>query len=270
MKYEKGQRGGSGCLVKAGNLSFGGTQLVIIAGPCAVESKAQLLETAVAVKEAGAVMLRGGAFKPRTSPYEFQGLSHAGLEYLAEARALTGLPIVTEVLDTRDVAEVAEVADLIQIGSRNMHNYALLKAAGECGKPVLLKRGMSATIREFLCAAEYVLQGGGDVVLCVRGIRTFEEDTRFTMDLSSVPVLKEKSWLPVVADPSHGTGHVVLVPSMARAAVACGADGVMLEVHRHPDQALCDGRQSLTPEEFAVIVREMRCVAEAVGRSVPL
>lgn len=271
MKYEKGQRGPSGCLVKVGNVSFGGKQLVIIAGPCAIESKAQLLETAAAVKEAGAVMLRGGAFKPRTSPYEFQGLCYKGLEYLAEARELTGLPVVTEVMDTKDMKAVAELADMIQIGSRNMHNYALLKEAGECGKPVLLKRGMSATIREFLFAAEYILQRGcSDVVLCARGIRTFEEETRFTMDLSAVPILKGKSWLPVVADPSHGTGDARLVPSMALAAVACGADGVMIESHAHPEQALCDGRQSLSPEELAKVVCEMRLVAEAVGRSLPM
>ncbi|MDD2599667.1 MAG: 3-deoxy-7-phosphoheptulonate synthase [Kiritimatiellae bacterium] len=270
MMYEKGQRGASGCLVKVGDVSFGGEQLVLIAGPCAVESRAQLLETAVAVKEAGAVMLRGGAFKPRTSPYEFQGLCYKGLEYLAEARQLTGLPVVTEVMDTRDMAAVAEVADMIQIGSRNMHNYALLKEAGACGKPVLLKRGMSATIREFLFAAEYILQQGcSEVVLCVRGIRTFEE-TRFTMDLSAVPILKDKSWLPVMADPSHGTGDARLVPAMARAAVACGADGVMLESHAHPDLALCDGTQSLSPEGLARIVCEMRLVAEAVGRSLPM
>ncbi|MDA3927017.1 MAG: 3-deoxy-7-phosphoheptulonate synthase [Kiritimatiellae bacterium] len=269
MKYEKEQRGDTGCLVKAGNVCFGGKQLVLIAGPCAIESREFMLETATAVKEAGATMLRGGAFKPRTSPYEFQGLSFKGLEYLAEARELTGLPVVTEVMDTVDIAAVAEVADMVQVGSRNMHNYALLKSVGECGKPVLLKRGMCATIREFLCAAEYVLQGGcNDLVLCVRGIRTFEEEVRFTMDLAAVPLLKEQSWMPVMVDPSHGTGKLSLVPSMARAAVACGADGVMMEVHCHADQALCDGQQSASPEDFSKMVGEMRLVAEAVGRTV--
>lgn len=268
MKYKKDQSGASPRSVKVGNVDFGGKKLVIIAGPCAVESKAQMLETAVAVKEAGAVMLRGGAFKPRTSPYAFQGLSYKGLEFLAEARDLTGLPIVTEVIDTRDMAAVTEVADMVQIGSRNMHNYALLKEAGKCGKPVFLKRGMQATIEEFLLAAEYVLESGGsEVVLCVRGIRTFENQTRFTMDLSAVPVLKDKSWLPVVADPSHGTGDARLVPAMARAAVACGADGVMIEAHSHPDQALSDGQQSLRPEKLVDVVSAMRSVAEAVGRS---
>lgn len=248
-------------------VEFGGLRLVIIAGPCSVESRQQMLETACAVKEAGADMLRGGAFKPRVSPYSFQGLGSQGLEFLAEARERTGLPVVTEVLDTTHIAEVSAVADMLQTGSRNMHNTALLKAVGASGKPVLIKRGMSATIQEFLCAAEYVLAAGArDIVLCERGIRTFENTTRFTLDLSAVPLLKERTWLPVIVDPSHATGSAGLVPAMARAAVAGGADGVMIEVHAHPDQALCDGEQSLTPEQFYKTVSQMRAVAQAIGR----
>ena len=248
---------------------FGGPKLVLVAGPCTVESREQMLEIACAVKEAGASMLRGGAYKPRSSPYAFQGLCEKGLEILAEARAQTGLPVVTEVLECAQLERVAAVADMIQIGSRNMHNTVLLRAAGASGKPVFLKRGMSARSEEFLLAAEYVLEAGGsDLVLCERGIRTFETATRFTLDLSVVPFLKQRSWLPVVVDPSHGTGLASLVPSMARAAVACGADGLMVEVHGRPDEALCDGDQSLTPELFYRMVRDLRAVAEAVGRSV--
>jgi len=254
---------------EVGGAAFGGTRLVLIAGPCTVESREQMLEIACAVKEAGASMLRGGAFKPRSSPYAFQGLCERGLEILAEARERTGLPVVTEVLESSQLPVVAAVADMLQIGSRNMHNSVLLRDAGACGKPVLLKRGMSATIQEYLCAAEYVLDAGSRrVVLCERGIRTFETATRFTLDLSAVPLLKEKTWLPVIVDPSHGTGHASLVPAMARAAVACGADGVMVEVHAHPESALCDGEQSETPENFYRLVSELRAVAEAVGRTV--
>lgn len=257
-----------GC-VEVGEAAFGGSRLVLIAGPCTVESREQMIEIACAVKEAGASMLRGGAFKPRSSPYAFQGLCEKGLEILAEARTRTGLPVVTEVLESSQLSAVAAVADMIQIGSRNMHNTVLLRDAGASGKPVLLKRGMSATLEEFLYAAEYVLDAGSRrVVLCERGIRTFETATRFTLDLSAVPLLKEKTWLPVIVDPSHGTGKASLVPAMARAAVACGADGVMIEVHPHPDQALCDGDQSETPEMFYKIVKELRAVAEAVGRTV--
>jgi len=255
--------------VEVGEAAFGGSRLVLIAGPCTVESREQMIEIACAVKEAGASMLRGGAFKPRSSPYAFQGLCEKGLEILAEARTRTGLPVVTEVLESSHLPAVAAVADMIQIGSRNMHNTVLLRDAGASGKPVLLKRGMSATLEEFLYAAEYVLDAGSRrVVLCERGIRTFETATRFTLDLSAVPSLKEKTWLPVIVDPSHGTGKASLVPAMARAAVACGADGVMMEVHPHPDQALCDGDQSETPEMFYTIVKELRAIAEAVGRTV--
>ncbi len=212
-------------------------------------------------------MRRGGAFKPRSSPYAFQGLCGKGLEILAEARERTGLPVVTEVLESSQLPAVAAVADMLQIGSRNMHNSVLLRDAGASGKPVMLKRGMSATIQEYLYAAEYVLEAGGRrVVLCERGIRTFETATRFTLDLSAVPLLKERTWLPVLVDPSHGTGKASLVPAMARAAVACGADGIMMEVHAHPDQALCDGDQSVTPETVFKMVRDLRRVAEAVGR----
>ena len=214
-------------------------------------------------------MLRGGAYKPRSSPYAFQGLCEKGLEFLAEARERTGLPVVTEALETAHLAAVADAADMVQIGSRNMHNSVLLHAAGACGKPVLLKRGMSATIQEFLLAAEYILEAGcSRLVLCERGIRTFETATRFTLDLSAVPLLKQRTWLPVIADPSHGTGVATLVPAMARAAVACGADGVMVEVHGHPENALCDGDQSETPEMFYRMVAGLRAVAEAVGRTV--
>ncbi len=267
MIFEKHNTDG-GRRVNVCGVTFGGAGLVIIAGPCTVESREQMLEVASAVKEAGADILRGGAFKPRVSPYTFQGLCYEGLALLAEARELTGLPVVTEVLDTQDLDEVSAVADMLQVGSRNMHNTALLKAVGASGKPVLLKRGMSATLEEYLYAAEYVLDAGAhDVVLCERGIRTFETATRFTLDLSVVPLLKERTWLPVLVDPSHATGRAELVPPMARAAVACGADGVMVEVHAHPDQAWCDGEQSLTPEIFFKTVGELRAVAQALGRS---
>lgn len=274
MLFERDQNGveasggeGKG-VVRVDKVVFGGPQVVLIAGPCTVESRNQLLDIAGAVKEAGAVMLRGGAFKPRTSPYTFQGLCAKGLEYLAEARAMTGLPFVTEVLETAHLHDVAQVADMVQLGSRNMHNSVLLRAAGSCGKPVLLKRGMSARIEEYLLAAEYVLQGGArHVVLCERGIRTFETMTRFSLDLNAVPLLKERTWLPVIVDPSHGTSVSRLVTPMARAAVACGADGLIVEVHNRPEQALCDGKQSITLEAFAAMVKGVRDVAEAVGRT---
>jgi 3-deoxy-7-phosphoheptulonate synthase len=267
MIVDKGSEGAGTGKVEAGGVVFGDTRLVLIAGPCTVESRAQMIEIACAVKEAGASVLRGGAFKPRSSPYAFQGLCGEGLEILAEARARTGLPVVTEVLESSHLPLVSAVADMLQIGSRNMHNSVLLRDAGASGKPVLLKRGMSATIHEFLCAAEYVLTAGGRrVVLCERGIRTFETATRFTLDLSAVPLLKERTWLPVVVDPSHGTGRASLVPAMARAAVACGADGIMMEVHAHPERALCDGDQSETPEAYFKMVGDLRKVAAAVGR----
>lgn len=270
MRFEKENAGdGGGRVDIGGGVVFGGRKLVVIAGPCTVESRNQMLEVACAVKEAGATVLRGGAFKPRSSPYAFQGLCEKGLEILAEVRAATGLPVVTEVLECAHLDAVAAVADMVQIGSRNMHNSVLLRAAGASGKPVFLKRGMSARIEEFLLAAEYVLEAGNSrLVLCERGIRTFESATRFTLDLSAVPLLKQRSWLPVVVDPSHGTGLASLVTPMARAAVACGADGLMVEVHARPDEALCDGDQSATPEAFFKLVRDVRAVAEAVGRSV--
>lgn len=250
-------------------VEIGGEGVVIIAGPCSVESREQTLEIAQAVKEAGAHALRGGAYKPRTSPYSFQGLGEKGLEILAEAREATGLPIVTEVMSPELVPLVARYADVLQIGARNMQNYALLHAAGESMRPVVVKRGMSATVEELLMAAEYVLSHGNRrVILCERGIRTFETSTRNTTDINAVPVLKALSHLPVVLDPSHSTGNWEYVTAIARAAVAAGADGLMVEVHTHPDQALSDGGQSLKPERFAEMVRQVRAIARAIGRDV--
>ncbi|NPA26151.1 MAG: 3-deoxy-7-phosphoheptulonate synthase [Chloroflexi bacterium] len=251
--------------VQVGPVTFGGPDIVIIAGPCSVESRSQMLETAHAVKEAGADMLRGGAFKPRTSPYSFQGLGEEGLRYLAEAREATGLPVVTEVMSPEQVDLVSEYADMLQIGARNMQNYPLLRAVGKRQKPVLLKRGMSATIQEFLLAAEYILMSGNkDVVLCERGIRTFETSTRNTTDINAIPVLKAATHLPVILDPSHSTGHWAYVAPIARAAIAAGADGLIIEVHPRPEEALSDGAQSLKPERFAQLVREVRAIAEMV------
>ncbi len=251
-------------------VTIGDTRLTIIAGPCSVESRAQLLEAAHAVKEAGAHMLRGGAFKPRTSPYSFQGLGEKGLALLAEAREATGLPIVTEVMSPRKVALVAVYADVLQIGARNMQNFDLLNAVGETQRPVLLKRGPSATVEDLLMAAEYILAHGNDrIMLCERGIRTF--DNRFTrnaFDVNAIPVLKQLTHLPVIADPSHATGVRRYVQPVALAAVAAGADGLLVEVHPHPEQALSDGDQSLTPEEFARLVIAVRQMTAAVGRSV--
>lgn len=248
--------------------SWGGNGISIIAGPCTVESREQILETAEAVKSAGAVALRGGAFKPRTNPYSFQGLMQEGLEYLAEARERTGLPVVTEVLTPEDVPLVAKYADVLQVGARSMQNFLLLRAVGEAARPVLLKRGMSASIEELLFAAEYVLtQGNPDVILCERGIRTFETHSRNTLSLSAVPALKQRSHLPVIADPSHGTGHAYLVGPMARAAVAAGADGLMIEVAPEPQKALIDGAQTLDFKEFASLVEELDAIARAVGRT---
>ncbi len=253
--------------VQVGPVWLGGAGLVLIAGPCSVESRAQLLETAHAVREAGAHMLRGGAFKPRTSPYAFQGLGERGLELLAEAREATGLPVVTEVLSPEQVPLVARYADMLQIGARNMQNFALLRAAGESGKPVLLKRGLSATLDEFLLAAEYILStGNGQVALCERGIRTFEPATRNTTDINAIPVLKRRTHLPVLLDPSHSTGHWEYVAPIALAGIAAGADGLMVEVHPRPEEALSDGAQSLKPERFAALVQQARAVATAVGR----
>ncbi|WP_406676212.1 3-deoxy-7-phosphoheptulonate synthase [Moorella sp. ACPs] len=254
-------------IVPVRELTIGGRQVHIIAGPCAVESREQLLETAMAVREAGATMLRGGAYKPRSSPYSFQGLASKGLEFLAEAREVTGLPVVTEIMDPTLVTEVAQVADVLQIGSRNMQNFALLQAVGRTQKPVLLKRGLAATIEEWLLAAEYILaEGNSHVILCERGIRTFETYTRNTLDLSAVPAVKHLSHLPVIVDPSHGTGRKFMVAPMARAALAAGADGLMIEVHPNPQEALSDGPQSLTPEQFARLVREIRPIIAAGER----
>jgi len=254
-------------IVKIAEVEAGGSDIIIIAGPCAVESSEQLFETARAVKSGGAKILRGGAFKPRTSPYSFQGLGEEGLKLLAQIRKETGIPVVTEVMDTRQVELVASYADMIQIGSRNMQNYPLLKEAGRCKKPVLLKRGMMATIEEFLLAAEYVLSQGNDqVILCERGIRTFETSTRNTLDLSAVPMLKHLTHLPVIVDPSHGTGLRWMVPAMSKAAVAVGADGLIIEVHNHPEKALCDGHQSLSLDEFSQLMTDLKKIAQATGR----
>lgn len=248
---------------------LGGKEVHLIAGPCSVESREQLLETAWAVKEAGATFLRGGAFKPRTSPYSFQGLEEAGLEILAEAREETGLPVVTEVVDPRLVGLVGSYADVLQIGARNMQNFFLLKEVAKVKKPVLLKRGPSATIEEWLMAAEYIMLGGNDqIILCERGIRTFETFTRNTLDLNAVPVVKRLSHLPVIVDPSHGTGKWWLVQPMAQAAIAAGADGLIVEVHPAPGEALSDGKQSLTPENFQNLVASVKEIAAAVGRRI--
>lgn len=259
-----------GTVVTVRGVAIGGPGVVVIAGPCAVENERQLLATARAVKAGGAKMLRGGAFKPRTSPYSFQGLKEEGLELLALARAETGLPIVTEVMDARQLPLVAAYADMLQIGSRNMQNFTLLEEVGRCRMPVLLKRGMSATLDEYLLAAEYVMKGGNDqVTLCERGIRTFEPSTRGTLDLNAVPMLKRRTHLPVLVDPSHGTGHAWMVPALACAAIAAGADGLLIEVHCDPPNALCDGSQSLTPEEFARMTTAVAAVAAAIGRVAP-
>jgi 3-deoxy-7-phosphoheptulonate synthase len=254
-------------LVEALRLRVGNGHLGIIAGPCSVESRQQILEVAHLVNGAGAAGLRGGAFKPRTSPYSFQGMKEKGLELLAEARSQTGLAVVTEVMAPEQVALVANYADVLQVGARNMQNYPLLEAAGEAGLPVLLKRGPSATIDEFLLAAEYILKTGNTrVMLCERGIRTFEDHTRFTLPLATVPYLHQTTHLPIVVDPSHGTGKASLVSAMARAAVAAGADGLIIEVHPDPEKALSDGFQALTPQAFRQTVIECVRVAEAVGR----
>ncbi len=246
----------------------GGQRVGVIAGPCAVESRDQLLRTADAVKAAGAIGLRGGAYKPRTSPYTFQGMGVEGLQLLAEARDKTGLAIVTEVIGLEQVEPVAEYADVLQIGARNMQHYPLLEAVGQAGKPVMLKRGLSAKLEEFLLAAEYVINAGNtQVILCERGIRTFEDHVRNTLPLASVPELNERTHLPVVIDPSHGTGHAYLVPAMCRAAVAAGADGLLLEVHPDPEHAMSDGAQSLTPTALSDMIPVLGRIAEAVGRT---
>jgi 3-deoxy-7-phosphoheptulonate synthase len=251
-----------------GNI-IGGKKIQLIAGPCAVENKTMLINIAERVKDAGASFIRGGAFKPRTSPYSFQGLGEEGLKYLAGARRKTGLPVVTELMDPRDIKVVSKYADIIQIGARNMQNFRLLLEVGTARKPVLLKRGLSATIKEWLMAAEYIMSKGNQkVILCERGIRTFETSTRNTLDLSAVPVLKKLTHLPVFVDPSHGVGKWDLVAPMSKAAVAAGADGLIIEVHTKPEEALSDGEQSLKPDDFKQLIKELRTVAAAVGREI--
>ncbi len=253
----------------APGVSFGGREVAIIAGPCSVESEHQIVTAARAVRAAGATALRGGAFKPRSSPYAFQGLGKKGLEMLAVAKRETGLPIVTEALDEEGANLVAEYADCIQVGARNMQNYSLLRAVGRIGKPVLLKRGMAATITDLLMSAEYILaEGNSQVILCERGIRSFDTTTRNLFDLTAIPVVQKLSHLPMIADPSHGTGLREKVTPMGRAAIAAGADGILVEVHPNPDRALSDGGQSLYPEQFARLVGEIRAIAAAIGRSV--
>lgn len=253
-------------VVTVGGLEIGGGQLQVIAGPCAVESRDKFLEVAEMVREAGATMLRGGAFKPRTSPYSFQGLEEEGLKILREARELTGLPVVSEVVDPRLVPMVAEYVDVLQVGARNMQNFFLLREVGKVNRPVILKRGLSATIEEWLMAAEYIISSGNNqVILCERGIRTFENYTRNTLDLSAIPVIKHLTHLPVLVDPSHGTGKWKLVEPMARAAVAAGCDGLMVEVHQNPAEALSDGPQSLTPKNFAHMMRSVHLIAGALA-----
>ncbi|HIH30436.1 TPA: 3-deoxy-7-phosphoheptulonate synthase [Candidatus Micrarchaeota archaeon] len=259
------QTGSGRTVVRVGNVKVG-AGFSIIAGPCSVESEEQTLETAHAVKAAGADMLRGGAFKPRTSPYAFQGLGLKGLKILEKAREETGLPIVTEVIDTRDVSWVCEYADVLQIGARNMQNFSLLREVGKANKPVLLKRGMHSTLEEWMNCAEYILNDGNpDVILCERGIRTFENYTRNTLDLSAVPAARELTHLPIIVDPSHGTGRVPLIAPMSLAAAACGADGLMIEVHRNPSEALSDKEQALTPAQFAKLAKQSRAVHKFVG-----
>ena len=254
-------------IINADGVKIGGKKIILMAGPCSVENYKMLLDIGKKVKQAGAVILRGGAFKPRSSHYSFQGLGEEGLKYLRDVKKETGLRIVTEVMDTRDVWMVGKYADILQIGARNMQNFNLLKEVGLSKKPVLLKRGISATIKEFLMSAEYILSNGNfNCILCERGIRTFEDATRFTLDLNAVPLIKSLSHLPVIVDPSHGTGKWDLVPAMSRAAIAAGADGLIIEVHSKPEEALSDGEQSLVPYRFEAMMKELRLVAKAVGR----
>ena len=255
-------------LVKVSGVEIGGNRLAIMAGPCAVESKKQLEEAARIVKNAGASILRGGAFKPRTSPFSFQGLEKTGLEYLSQVKQKYGLPIITEVVDPHHVGLVAEYADILQVGTRNMQNFSLLTELGRLKHPVVLKRGLANTVTEWLTAADYLLAGGNkDVILCERGIRTFEDSARFSMDISSIPVIKKFSHLPIIVDPSHAAGHYSLVPAIARAAIAAGADGLLIEVHPNPKEALVDGLQSLTPSDFKRLMGEIKALAGALGRS---
>ena len=256
-------------VVSVGKIKIGSKKLVVMAGPCSIEGYDMLLKIAKSVKKAGATMLRGGAFKPRTSPYAFQGLGEEGLKYLQQAGKETGLPVVTELMDIRDIDLVERYSDMIQIGARNMQNFNLLKEIGLSKKPVLLKRGISSTIKEWLMSAEYILANGNfNVVLCERGIRTFEDATRFTMDVSAIPLVKKLSHLPIIADPSHATGKWGLVEPVARAAIACGCDGLMIEVHSKPEEAFSDGEQSLLPKKFTNMMKKLKPIAKSVGRDV--
>ena len=251
------------------NVSIGGKRLSIIAGPCSIESIDQMLETALAVKEHGATILRGGAYKPRSSPYSFQGIGEMGLKILKQAGEKVNLPIITEVVDPEDINIVAEYVDILQVGTRNAQNFSLLKKLGKINKPILLKRGMMNTIEELLCSAEYILSGGNtNVILCERGIRTFERETRFTLDISAVPILKEKTHLPVIVDPSHAAGNWRLIESLSLAAIAAGSDGIMIEVHPDPEKALCDGDQSLKPNRFKIILEKLKELAKIMGRKI--
>ena len=254
-------------LVSIDGIEIGGERIVVMAGPCAVESEKQLIEAARVVREAGACVLRGGAFKPRTSPFSFQGLAKAGLELLALVKEQFGMLVVSEVVDPKDVSLVSKYIDILQVGSRNMQNFALLTQIGKSKRPVVLKRGFSCTITEWLTAADYLLaEGNAQVILCERGIRTFEDSIRFSLDISSIPVIKKSSHLPVIVDPSHAAGHYSLVPAIAKAAVAAGADGLLIEVHPNPQEALVDGLQSLTPSNFSSLMEELRAIAKSVGR----
>jgi len=254
-------------VVSINGIEIGGKRFVIMAGPCAVESEKQLMAAAMAVKAAGACILRGGAFKPRTSPFSFQGLEEAGLELLKQTSEQFGIPVVTEVVDSHDVDKVSRYADILQVGARNMQNFPLLTEIGKSKCPVVLKRGLSATVTEWLTAADYLLaEGNEQVILCERGVRTFEDSTRFSLDIGSIPVIKKFSHLPLIVDPSHAAGHYSLVPAMAKAVVAAGADGLLIEVHPNPKEALVDGLQSLTPSDFARLVEELKPIAKSVGR----
>lgn len=256
-------------LVSINGIEVGGNRIVVMAGPCAVESEKQLVQAAKAVKEAGACVLRGGAYKPRTSPFSFQGLEETGLKLLARVREQFGIPIITEVVDPHHVSLVSNYANILQVGSRNMQNFALLTSIGKSQCPVVLKRGFSCTVTEWLTAADYLLaEGNSQVILCERGIRTFEDSARFSLDICSIPVIKRFSHLPVIVDPSHAAGHYSLVPSIAKAAIAAGADGLLIEVHPNPTEALVDGLQSLTPSDFARLMMELRLIAKAVGRHI--
>lgn len=256
-------------IVNVNGVKVGGKKIVVMAGPCSVETRELLIQIAKSVKKSGAAILRGGAFKPRTSPYSFQGLGEEGLKYLKEARVKTGLPVITEIMDVRDLPLIEKYADILQVGARNMQNFNLLKEIGFSKKPILLKRGMSSTIKELLMSAEYILANGNfNVMLCERGIRTFEEETRFTLDLSAIPALKKLTHLPVIIDPSHGTGKWGYVPSMAKAAIAAGADGLLIEVHPKPEEAFSDGIQSLLPENFDKMMKELKSIAKVIGREI--